>query len=208
MRIEIKTIRGQMVVKIVTIVCFFIFNPSNINCQLKTTDIALTGFRNFMWGSNIELVRTNEIVRYSQSFSGFGKFVLTFHGTFLDRQVDIDFTFVNDSLTQGAYVFESEEDNYKLDFNEIKRYLTSEYGRPGSRAGNDIDSDSVWIKISIYEMYSGPQYFWHFKNGFVVLHSAKDEDEITITVLFIGNKSIDEYLEESTIPFENYNIIE
>ncbi len=84
-------------------------------------------------------------------------------------------------------------------------FLIDEYGKPNFRSGLSIDSDSIWIKINDYGKFKGPELFWKFNNGFIGLIASKFEDDITISILYSNDKSIEEYGRDRLISTDNYS---
>lgn len=204
----IHIFRGQAAAILITAACSFLFFQSDLSAQQNSYGKQLTGFRDFNWGSSIENVRGRENAFFSQSFEGFGKYVLSFNGDFFERNAGINYTFVNDSLTQGSYVFEMDLDEFKEEFKDIHLRLKKIYGSPRFRSGPLISSDSLWTPITIYNTFRGPQLYWKFENGFIGMIPERDENEISISILFVGNRSIEEYLNERTADVEEFDIIE
>ncbi|MFC2133588.1 hypothetical protein ACFLR4_04790 [Bacteroidota bacterium] len=199
---------GQAVAISIAAACSFILCRAEISAQQNSIINQLTDFRGFNWGSSIENVRRNEDAFFTQSFEGFGKYVLSFNGEYFERRASINYTFVMDSLKQGSYVFEMDLDEFVEEFKDIQLRLKQLYGSPRFRSGPLITSDSLWIPVTLYNTFRGPQLYWKFDNGFIGIISERDEDEVSITVLFVGNRSIEEYLNERTADIEEFDIIE
>ena len=85
-------------------------------------------------------------------------------------------------------------------FKILQKTLIGEYGKPSFTVGPLIDSASVWIMVTKYGRYIGPELYWKFNNGFIALIASKFEDDVTITILYANNKSINEYNKEREIP--------
>ena len=204
----INTFKGQAVAISVAVACSFLFHFQNLSAQQDSSIRKLTGFRDFNWGSSIEYVRNNEDAFFSQSFEGFGRYVLTFNDNYFDRRISVNYTFVNDSLKHGSYFFETGLDEFVKEYEDIRFRLKQLYGSPRFSAGPDISADSLWIPITIYNTFRGPQLYWNFDDGFIGLISERDEDDAAITIIFVGNKSIEEYLNERTVDVEEFDIID
>ncbi len=163
----------------------------------------LNGFRNAPWGSTIKDVKAGETENYLQSFEGFGIYVLSYQSRIAGLETRIDYTFKAGKLVEGSYSIEP-AGYFKSDFNKLKNFLIADYGMPDFKAGPLIETDSVWIKITEYGSFKGPELYWQFDNGFVALVASKFEDEITLIVLFSNNKSIEEYNKDREIAVENF----
>jgi hypothetical protein len=175
----------------------FIFIGKNIFCQ------ELTGFRNAPWGSSVNEVKNMETESYMQSFQGFGIYAISYKGKVAGLTAWIDYTFINDKLIEGSYLFEP-PGNFGDDFNKLRIFLVSGYGNPDFRAG----PDSIWIKVTDYGRFKGPELYWQFNNGFIALIASKFNDEITIIILY-SNRSIEEYNKEREVPsgsFFNFSV--
>lgn len=172
------------------------------------TDSTLTipDFRNVKWGSSLEDVKEMETARYLQTFSGFGIEALSYEGNFAGVEVRIDYTFKNKKLTEGSYTVIS-ENNFREDFQTLMGSLENDYGSPGYSSGRLYTSDSVWIKINEYGYFIGPSFYWVFPNGFISLISEKFKDEITLTILFIPDLSIEEYNSKNKVEMKGFEII-
>lgn len=163
----------------------------------------LTGFRGNDWESSVEKVKTTEKERYLQSFHGFGIDALSFSGNIAGLKARIDYAFKNRKLFEGTYIINS-KDEIRVDFKKLENFLVDEYGNPNFRAGESIDSDSIWEKVTPYGKFKGPELFWKFNNGFIGLIASKFEDDITITVLYSNDKSIREYGSDRLISTDDY----
>ena len=142
----------------------------------------LTGFRGVPWGSKMDKVKATETESYMQLFHGFGIDALSYKGYIAGLTARIDYSFKDGKLFEGTYIINSSDD-YKIDFNKLKGFLIGKYGKPDLRAGLSIESDSIWIKVTDYGKFRGPELYWKFNNGFIGLIASKFEDDITLTVL-------------------------
>jgi hypothetical protein len=174
----------------------------NLFCQSESFK-ELTGFRNSQWGSSVNEVKSVETGSYVQSFEGFGIYVLSYKNRIADLMAWIDYTFKDGKLIEGSYSFEP-AGSFKNDFNKLKIFLITHYGKPDFRAGPLLESDSIWIKVSEYSNYKGPELYWQFSNGFTALIASKFEDEITITILYSSVKSIEEYNRDREVSVEDF----
>ena len=85
----------------------------------------------------------------------------------------------------------------------MQKSLISEYGKPSFEICSLIDSAFVWIQITKYGRYKGPELYWKFSNGFIALVASKFENDITFTILFSNSKSIEEYNRDREVSTEN-----
>ena len=56
-------------------------------------------------------------------------------------------------------------------------------------------------------MCMGPSFYWVFKNGFIGLISQKFKEEITLTILFASDLTVDEYNSKNLVELKNFKII-
>ncbi len=168
--------------------------------------LVLPKFRNVKWDSSLNDVEEKETAHYLQTFSGFGIEALSYEGNIAGLDARIDYTFKNKKLTEGSYSIIS-NNTFREDFLILLSFLENRYGRPGYSSGPFYTSDSVWIKISDFGMYMGPSFYWVFKNGFIGLISEKFKEEITLTILFAYDLTVDEYNSKNLVELKNYKII-
>ncbi len=188
-------------------ICLFVllntlFIDSNILFQTVIPK-ELKGFREYNWGISIDYVKSTETENYLQSFHGFGIDALSYRGEIAGLTARIDYSFKDGKLFEGTYTINPEAE-IKITFNKLEKYLVDEFEKPNFRAGRSINSDSIWIKINNYGKYKGPELFWKFKNGFIGLIAAKFEDDITITVLYSNDNSIEKYGSDRLISTDEY----
>jgi len=179
-----------------------LFIDSNILSQTVISG-ELKGFRGYNWGISLDYVKSTETESYLQSFHGFGIDALSYKGEIAGLTARIDYSFKDRKLFEGTYTI-NPVNEIRDDFNKLKFFLTDEYGKPNFRAGQSINSDSIWIKINDYGKYKGPELFWKFSNGFIGLIAVKFEDDITITVLYSKGNSIEEYGQDRIISTDEY----
>jgi hypothetical protein len=188
-------------IKILPLLLFFVVEERTLVCQIESSK-ELTGFRNFPWGSSIYEVKSLETENYLQTFIGFGVYALSYKSRIAGLTTRIDYTFKRGRLIEGSYSFHS-AGYFKQDFNKLKDFLIAEYSEPDLKAGPLIESDSVWIKVTEYGRYKGPELYWLFSNGFIALVASKFEDEITLTILYTNDKSIEEYNKDREVSVES-----
>ncbi|MFC2103196.1 hypothetical protein ACFLSS_02085 [Bacteroidota bacterium] len=163
-------------------------------------------FRNIKWGSLLIEVEEQETERYLQTFSGFGVEALSYKGNIAGLDARIDYTFKSDKFLEGSYTINS-SDSFRNDFQTLLIFLENLYGRPGYSSGKHYKSDSVWTKRNDLELFRGPSYYWAFSNGFISLIAEKFKLEITITILYGYDQTIEEYNSENLIELKNFNTI-
>jgi len=185
---------------IIILICFVgNFQPQNIIDSTQT----LPEFRNVKWESSISEVREIETARYLQSFAGFGIEALSFKGNIAGLDTRIDYTFTEDKFTEGSFIIIS-EDSFRENFQILLSYLKNLYGTPDYRSGLLYTADSVWIKLTDTGLFRGPSLYWEFGNGFIGLISEKFKEEITITILYAYNKTIEEYSTRNLVELKEY----
>lgn len=166
---------------------------------------SLAGFRGFDWNSSLESIRSNEKSGYMQTSITLNKKVLSFSGEVENIKTRIDFVFEDDKLIEGSYSFDDLEDIKKV-FYSIRNFIVKDYGHPDFGAVGRIDTDKIWVKVNNYGLFRGPELYWQFLNGFIAMLSSKYEDNITLTVLFVHNKTIKQYSEEILMPVDLFLI--
>ncbi len=163
----------------------------------------VNNFRGFDWGASMEEIKAGETSRYMQRFTGFGVDALSFEGEFCGIKSRIDFSFRDNKLAEGSYCI-NPGSSFHEKFNHLKKCLIRRHGKPRYAAGNEFNSDSLWIKQNNVGLFLGPSIYWVFANGFLMLHSSKFEDEITITILYAHGKTISEYDEDLPAPVDEF----
>ncbi len=182
-----------------TIILISLFFSSNSAQNKSNKDSVLKDFRGIEWGASKIQVKSMVSDYYLQEFSGFGVEALCYKGTIAGFSARIDYNFNNDKLVDGLYSIESGP-SFREDFISLKNYLINEYGKPDFKVATDTDSSSVWIKENNYGKYRGPEFYWSFNNGFVGLHAAKFKNDITITVLYVQGKTVEEFNRKYLVP--------
>ena len=188
-------------IRAILLLLIFFNEGTTLLCQTKSSK-ELTGFRNVPWGSSIDEVKSKETESYLQSFEGFGIYALSYKSKIAGLSTRVDYTFKNGKLVEGSYSFKSGK-SFKNDFNTVKNFLITEYNKPDFKAGPSIESDSVWIMVTKYGKYRGPELYWQFNNGFVALIASRFEDRITLAILYT-NESIQEYNKSREISVESF----
>ncbi len=188
----------KLVIKIILISLFF---SSNFSQNKSNKERLLKSFRGIEWGISKTQVRSIVKEYYLQSYSGFGIEALCYKGSIAGIDSRIDFNFKDDKLVDGLYSI-NPNSSFKTVFKKLEEYLINEYGKPDFKVGPDIDSSSVWIKENDYGRYRGPELYWSFKNGFVGLHASRFKDDITINVLYVEGKTVEEFNNENLAPFK------
>ncbi len=180
---------------VLTFICSSVVLSQN-NSEKKK----LPNFRGFDWNSKIEFVKENENASYMQSFSGFGVFALTYNGKFGDYNSRIDFTFKDNSLTEGSYVITT--DNFFEDFVKIRDMLINDLGKPNFWAKSKLSSNNIWIKKNDFGDFYGPELYWQYGDGFIGMLSEKSEDETLITIVYFYQQTIEDYGVQSVNPYD------
>lgn len=188
-------------------IIIFTFSVADLYAfKLNDSTLTLPDFRDVEWNCSMDDVRENETARYLQSFSGFGIEALSFRGSISGLEARIDYTFKNENFIEGSYTVIS-ENTFQDNFQTLLTFLENRYGKPGYRSGLNYNSDSVWNKINDYGSYTGPSLYWVFNNGFIGLISEKYKDEITLTILYAFETTIDEYNSQNYVDSKVYKII-
>lgn len=174
--------------------------------SLTDSTKSLPEFRNIEWESSAEHVREQEKAKYLQSFSGFGTKAISFREKIERLDARIDYVFKENKLIEGSFTVIS-DDNFRNDFKALKDFLENQFGTPDYRSGLLYTSDSVWIRISKAGLYTGPSLYWVFNNGFISIISEKFREEISISVLYAYDRTIDAYNAHNLVNLKDYKII-
>ena len=200
----------MIAMKISQVILYFIISVCSVADLPAFTFVdsilVLPEFRNVKWGSSLREVEEKETADYLQKFSGFGIETLSYEGNIAGLDARIDYTFKNKKLIEGSYTVIS-KDTFSEDFLTLLSFLENHYGRPEYSSGPLYTSDSVWIKINDFGMFTGPSFYWVFNNGFIGLISQKFKEEITLTILFASDLTVDEYNSKNLVELKNYKII-
>ena len=184
-----------------TLILISLFFSSGSPQNKSDKNKLLKGFRGVEWGASKHKVKSVVKDYYLQSFSGFGIEALSYKGRIAGIEARIDYNFKDNKLVDGLYSINPNSSFHK-DFKVLRNFLIEQYGEPDTKAGPDIDSSSVWIKENNYGRFRGPELYWSFKNGFIGLHASKFKDDITITVIYVEGKTVEEFYKESLIQLE------
>lgn len=176
----------------IILILFLPIFASGLQASQPDSLISLVEFRGIKWNSSIEDVRQQETSNYLQKFKGFGIEAISFTSEIDGLDVRIDYTFKHNKLVEGSYTIKSGK-NYKDDFISLLKFVIRKYGNPKYRAGPLYNSGDFWVRENNYGMFRGPSLYWKFQNGFIALLSEKQDENITITILFVDGKTIEEY---------------
>jgi hypothetical protein len=188
--------------RITAIVVLFLLPGKNIYSQ-DAGQKELNGFRKAVWGSSMDQVRLAETETYMQQFHGFGIDALSYEGDIAGLTARIDYSFKNGKLFEGSYVI-NPQDNIKPDFRKLRDFLVEKFGKPDYRAGLLIDSDSIWIKVTDYGEFKGPELYWKFADGFIGLIASRFDNNITLTILYSSDTTIVNYGKDRFISTDTY----
>lgn len=200
----------MIAMRIFRVILFFIipicFVTDLIALSVPDSILTLPEFRSIKWGSSLKNVQEQETAHYLQTFSGFDIEALTYKGNIAGLDARIDYTFRKEKLSEGSYTVIS-KDNFREDLLKLLSFLGENYGKPGYGSGPLYTSDSVWIKLNDYGKYIGPAFYWEFRDGFIGLISQKFKEEVTLTILFVSDLTIEEYNSNNFVDLKNFKII-
>jgi len=186
---------------VITLILISLFSLSNFSQNKLSKERLLKDFRGIEWGTPKNKVKSIVKDYYLQEYSGFGIEALCYKGKIAGLEARIDYNFKNNKLVDGLYSINPNSSFHK-DFITLRDFLIKEYGKPEIKIGPDIDSSAVWKKENNYGRFRGPELYWSFKNGFIGLHASKFKDDITINVLYVEGKTVEEFYKESMVPLE------
>ena len=150
----------------------------------------LPNFRGTEWGTSYANVEAKELAEYHQDFIGFGMTILSYKGKLLNYEAGIDYVFESDTLTEAMYILEVE--SFPEIYQKIKEHYFSKYDEPHYWANAHPHAVFNWGEEE-NGVCKGPEIYWEFCDGFIGIISEKDNDEISITVLYAYNKTILDY---------------
>jgi uncharacterized protein YkvS len=200
----------MIAMKIKRVILYFVISVCSVAklpaLTIPDSILTLPEFRNVKWGASLRDVEEKETAHYLQVFTGFGIEAHSYEGNIAGLDTRIDYTFKDRKFSEGSYTIIS-NDTFREDFLTLLRFLQDRYGKAGYSSGPFYTSDSVWIKINDYGMFVGPSLYWVFKDGFIGLISEKFEEEVTLTILFASNLTVEEYNSKNLVELKNYRII-
>jgi len=183
-------------IKVVVIFCVFQWNfYSQDFSQLDS----IPKFRGIEWEETLEFVKAKEIAKYMQRSKGFGVEILSFHGVISKYKARIDYVFKDNKLIEGIY--EIEVESFEETYEEIKNTYFRKLDIPNYWASSHPDSDFDWNGEED-NLCRGPEIYWEYCDGFIAIIAEKYKSEITISILFAHEKTIQDYGKYVTFPFK------
>jgi len=182
----------------------------NVNCLAQNNTLmydSLRGFNGFTWGNSSQFIRNEETSKYMQTSLGFSRSVVSFSDEIEGFDSRIDYVFKEDELIEGSYTFNNVEDIQTI-FSTMQEMLRNKYGKPDFWATAHINSKNIWKRVNNYGLFRGPELYWQFENGFIVLHSSKYVEDITLSIIYVHNKTIEQFSEDNLLPVELFLIEE
>lgn len=158
-------------------------------------------FRGFDWGETLENIKSKELADYKQTFIGFGVNTLSYSGKIAELDADIDYVFENDVLSEGIYIIKVELSFFDEAFEKIKNYYFQKLNIPHYWASSHPNSKINWNDTVENETCRGPEIYWEYCNGFIGIVAEKFKEEITITVIYVHQKTIQSYGKYVTFPY-------
>jgi hypothetical protein len=182
-----------------SVILFVILIESYLYAQNFNQTDSIPKFRSFYWEESFNDVKSREIAKYMQTYIAFGESILSYHGEIADCEARIDFVFIDGILVEGHYIIEV--DSYEETNEKIKDYYFKKLGTPNYWASSHPNSKIAWIGDE-NEICRGPEIYWGYCDGFIAIIAEKYMKEITITIIYAHNKTIQEYGKIVTYPYE------
>lgn len=161
---------------------------------------SIPSFRGMEWGETIDDVKSKEIANYRQTFIGFGETVISYFGKITSFEATIDYAFKDDVLTEASYNIDIE--NFNETFEKVKDYYINKLGEPNYWASLHPRFIGNWKGDEENGLCRGPELYWEYCNGFIGIITEKYKDDITLTVLYVHDKTILDYGKLVTFPYE------
>ena len=158
---------------------------------METEFDSIPSFRGFEWGTSIEEVKSKELANYMQTFMGFGVHIMSFSTAVADFDAVLDYVFEDSILVEASYCFEIE--SFPESFKKLKDYFINKLGSPFYWANSHPDYDIDWAEESDNGICRGPEIYWEYLNGFIGMIAEKYKEDITLTILYVHQKTINEY---------------
>lgn len=150
-------------------------------------------FRGFDWGESLKNIESNELSDYKQTFIGFGVKTLSYSGKIAELDADIDYVFENNVLTEGMYIIKVEISLFDEIIEKIKNYHFEKLDIPHYWSSSHPNSKIDWSKVEENGICRGPEIYWEYCDGFIGIIAENFKDDITITILYVKGKSINDY---------------
>ena len=155
-------------------------------------------FRGMEWGESINSVKSKEILQYMQTTRGFGEEIISYKGETAGIDARIDYIFRDNKLVEGLY--EIAVDSFEVDFEIVKNYYFKQLDYPNYWASSHPNTEINWIGNE-NGLCRGPEMYWEYFNGFIAVIAEKFRDEITISRIFVHDKTILDYGKYVTYPY-------
>ena len=191
--------RGFLMKHLSILLLIILLLDSSSFAQNESQTDSIPKFRGFEWGVSMDEVRSIELSRYMQTFIGFGVNIITYSGEISDYKAEIDYVFEDSILVEASYCIKVEI--FPDDFKKIMEYYISKFGTPFYWANSHPNSVINWRVKSENDLCRGPELYWEYCNGFMGLIAEKYKDEITISILYVYQKTIHEYGKYVIFPY-------
>ena len=159
----------------------------------------LPEFRGYKWGERFLDVKAKEVAPYLQTTFGFGQQILSYKGRIAGHKARIDYVFKDKQLVEGIY--EIKVDSFETSFEKIKQYYIDKLDHPIYWAGAHPLTKINWVGNK-NGLCRGPEIYWEYFDGFVAIICEKYKEEITISILYVYDKTIADYGKYVTFPYK------
>ena len=174
-------------------------SPICVAQDASTLD-SIPSFRGYNWGTNIEKVRSTELADYMQTYIGFGSYVISYKTRLIGFEARMDYVFEDSILTEASY--ELEGINFETVFQDIKKYYYNILGLPNYWASSHPDLSINWNEEE-NGICRGPEIYWEYCDGFIGIVAEQYKESISITILYVKGKSINNYGKYVKYPYPN-----
>jgi hypothetical protein len=161
----------------------------------------ISKFRGYEWGESINSIRSKEILKYMQTTKGFGEEILSYQGQTAGLDARVDYIFRDGKLVEGLY--EIEVDSFEIEFEIIKDYYFEKLDYPNYWASSHPNTEINWVGDEVNTLCRGPEMYWEYYDGFIAIVTEKYKNEITISIIYVYDKTILDYGKYVTYPYKN-----
>ena len=157
-------------------------------------------FRECEWGEKFVDVRANEVETYLQTTYGFGQKILSYTTKIAGYKARVDYVFKDERLVEGIY--EIKVDSFEVAFDEIRQFYIEKLDYPVYWSGSHPLTKTNW-KGNENGLCRGPEIYWEYFDGFIAIVAEKYKQEITISILYVYDKTIVDYGKYVVFPYKN-----
>jgi len=185
---------------LISIICIFMQIGSIAFSQTFSRLDSIPKFRGMEWGETIKDIKSKELAKYGQTFIGYGESIISYFGEIASHETIIDYVFNDNILTEASYNLDVED--FTPTFESIKNHYINKLGEPNYWASLHPKFVGNWKGDEENGLCRGPEIYWEYCNGFIGIIAEKYKEDITLTVLYVHNKTILDYGKLVTFPYK------